>query len=125
MGLLTDSARRIGAVNTISARVAADGSRILVGDNTDWVAIHRLVEQVRGLHFCICVQHVAGGWCACIIHCRVRSFPDRKSHERKLTTTGLRGGGGSVLRCGGCEQGVDSVRFSSARVARPRRPCTL
>lgn len=46
MGILTDSARRIGAVNTITSRLAADGSRILVGDNTDWVAIHRLVEQV-------------------------------------------------------------------------------
>jgi len=23
----------------------ADGARILVGDNTDWVAIHRLVED--------------------------------------------------------------------------------
>lgn len=45
MSILTDSARRIGAVNTITTRVAADGSRVLVGDNTDWVAIHRLVEQ--------------------------------------------------------------------------------
>ena len=45
MNILTESARRIGAVNTITARLAADGSRVLVGDNTDWVAIHRLVEQ--------------------------------------------------------------------------------
>ena len=45
MGMLSDSARRIGAVNTVTARVAADGSRLLVGDNTDWVAIHRLVEE--------------------------------------------------------------------------------
>ena len=60
MGILTDSARRIGAVNTITARLAADGSRILVGDNTDWVAIHRLVEQVWccSAPLC-CILHVA------------------------------------------------------------------
>lgn len=45
MGNLTDSAKKIGAVNTITVR-DDDGERTLEGDNTDWVAIHRLVEQV-------------------------------------------------------------------------------
>ncbi|EKX49636.1 hypothetical protein GUITHDRAFT_67756, partial [Guillardia theta CCMP2712] len=45
MHILTDSARRIGAVNTITVKRGGDGSRILIGDNTDWVAIHRLVQD--------------------------------------------------------------------------------
>jgi pentafunctional AROM polypeptide len=47
MDLLTDAARRIGAVNTITAREPATGGgpAVLVGDNTDWLAIRRLVED--------------------------------------------------------------------------------
>jgi len=63
MGILTDSARRIGAVNTITARLAVDGSRILVGDNTDWVAIHRLVEQVMCVCASVCVYACV---CVCV-----------------------------------------------------------
>lgn len=75
MGLLTDSARRIGAVNTITVRLAADGSRILVGDNTDWVAIHRLVEQVHAWDLHACIQQRARDWFACVF-C---SFPDQRT----------------------------------------------
>ena len=49
MDLLSAAARRIGAVNTITAREAADGAVVLVGDNTDWVAIWRLVEHAVAL----------------------------------------------------------------------------
>ena len=43
---LSPAARRIGAINTVTARAAAGGgAAVLVGDNTDWIAIHRLVED--------------------------------------------------------------------------------
>lgn len=47
--VLSDSARRIGAVNTLTARNLVDGTRVLMGDNTDWVAIRNLVEEKVGM----------------------------------------------------------------------------
>jgi len=41
---LTPAARAIGAVNTVIARTAADGSRTLIGDNTDWLGIRNCVS---------------------------------------------------------------------------------
>lgn len=38
-------ARTIGAVNTITVKKGADGSRILYGDNSDWRAIHLMVQR--------------------------------------------------------------------------------
>ncbi len=45
--VLSPAARRIGAINTVTARAAAGGAggAVLVGDNTDWLPIRRLVED--------------------------------------------------------------------------------
>jgi hypothetical protein len=34
----TPAAKQLGAVNTVIPRLGADGKRILIGDNTDWVS---------------------------------------------------------------------------------------
>mmetsp|Transcript_6207 Transcript_6207/g.12024 ORF Transcript_6207/g.12024 Transcript_6207/m.12024 type:complete len:359 (+) Transcript_6207:3-1079(+) len=64
---LSDSARRIAAVNTITIRNLADGTRVLVGDNTDWVAVRNLVQdkvcsrRLRTGQDCTAVLVGAGG----------------------------------------------------------------
>ncbi|KAJ3220387.1 3-dehydroquinate dehydratase (3-dehydroquinase) [Dinochytrium kinnereticum] len=41
--VLSDAATRIGAVNTIVPWTQVDGSRVLIGDNTDWLGIRASV----------------------------------------------------------------------------------
>lgn len=41
---LTPAARQLGAVNTVSPRLGADGKRFLLGDNTDWASSLRNVS---------------------------------------------------------------------------------
>ncbi len=51
--VLFPAARRVGAINTVTARTAAGGTggaggaggAVLLGNNTDWLAIRRLVED--------------------------------------------------------------------------------
>ncbi|KAF7555393.1 hypothetical protein G7Z17_g2239 [Cylindrodendrum hubeiense] len=42
---LSPVAEKVGAVNTIVVREAEDGSRILFGDNTDWLGIKRCIDS--------------------------------------------------------------------------------
>ena len=44
LGEVSEVARRIGAVNTITVSRAANGSRVLTGTNTDWNGIARPVR---------------------------------------------------------------------------------
>lgn len=41
----TPAAKQLGAVNTIIPRVGADGKRVLIGDNTDWVSCYSPVQS--------------------------------------------------------------------------------
>jgi len=45
---LSPAAQVLGAVNTIVPKIEADGKRVFYGDNTDWSAIRRLIEQRLG-----------------------------------------------------------------------------
>ncbi|KAI0300102.1 Pentafunctional AroM protein [Multifurca ochricompacta] len=61
---LSPEAEAIGAVNTIIPRKNADGSRILFGDNTDWIGIRDVVRahlppSVRKIDSCLIIG--AGG----------------------------------------------------------------
>src|SRR6266478_4501436 len=44
LDVLTPEAEAIGAVNTVIPTTNADGHRILLGDNTDWIGIRNLVR---------------------------------------------------------------------------------
>lgn len=41
---LTEHAKAIGAVNTVISQIAPDGSKILLGDNTDWLGIRNTIK---------------------------------------------------------------------------------
>jgi pentafunctional AROM polypeptide len=61
---LSPEAEAIGAVNTVIPRTNADGSKILFGDNTDWIGIRnvikaRLPPSVRKIESCLIIG--AGG----------------------------------------------------------------
>jgi shikimate-5-dehydrogenase len=42
---VTDEARLMGAVNTLSVHQSADGSRVIQGDNTDWSGLVQCIQQ--------------------------------------------------------------------------------
>lgn len=44
LDFLSPVAEKVGAVNTIVVRKSEDGSRVLIGDNTDWLGIRRCID---------------------------------------------------------------------------------
>ncbi|KAH9975271.1 Pentafunctional AroM protein [Lactifluus volemus] len=58
---LSPEAEAIGAVNTIIPRTHADGSRVLFGDNTDWIGIRNVIQAraVQKIETCLVIG--AGG----------------------------------------------------------------
>ncbi|KAH8738397.1 type I 3-dehydroquinase-domain-containing protein [Ilyonectria robusta] len=54
VGRLLDSVspvvEKVGAVNTIVVRKSEDGSRVLIGDNTDWLGIKRCIDSASVRH---------------------------------------------------------------------------